>query len=402
MITFEKAIKLVLANTSQMKTENLSLKKSLGCFLAQDLKANTDLPRFTASAADGYVVKINDVKNASEKYPVSLPLRGEIKAGDFVNVSLKQGETYRILTGAPIPKNVDAVVMKEFTEQIEGNIFFKSPTGIGQNIRYQGEEYKKGAKIISRGTFINPIVIGAIASLGKTDVKVYRKPKVAILVTGNELVPLGKKLKQGQIYDSNFYTLDSALRQMCINAINLGIAQDEKNSLYKKIKSGIETVDVLLVSGGISVGEYDFVQEIFNQLKIKKIFWRVAIKPGKPTYFGVKGGKLVFGLPGNPVASFVTFHQFVKPALKIMMGGIEFKSKLLNATIDQDLKKKSRRLEFVRGILDYSDSGDLHVTPISGRGSHMLGSMAAADCLILFPKDLDKIERGNRVQISLI
>lgn len=402
MIEFEQAIQLIIQNTPLKKTEQVGIEQSLDCFLAQDVLANTDLPRFTSSAADGYAVKVNDVKNANKKYPVSLPLRGEIKAGDFVNVSHKQGETYRILTGAPIPKNVDAVVMKEFTEQIGEDILFKTSAEIGQNIRYQGEEFKKGSIILPHTTLINPAVVGALASLGIRMIKVYKRPKVALLVTGNELVPLGKKLKHGQIYDSNYHTLSSALRQMDIQAINLGIAKDDKVSLSRKIKSGIAKADVLIVSGGISVGEYDYVQEIFEKFSVKKIFWRVAIKPGKPTYFGVKGRKLVFGLPGNPVASSVTFHQFVKPTLIKMMGGRDDKQPLLTANINSELKKKSRRLEFVRGVLKYSDTGDLHVTPIAERGSHMLGSFAKANCLIHFPKDEEILLKGSYVTITPI
>ncbi len=399
---YTEALQFVLANTRKIKTIAVDLSDSLGYFLAQNIFANSDLPRFTSSAADGYIVKMDDVKDANEDNPVTLPFKGEIKAGDFSKVKLKRGETYRIFTGAPIPQGAESVVMKEFTNQNGDKVIFKTSTKHGDNVRYKGEEFKKGDKAIATNTFISPAVVGLLATFGIRKVKVFQKPKVAVLVTGNELVQIDKKIKPGQIYDSNFYTLSSALKEMDIDAINLGIVKDDKNDLLKKISIGLESADILLVSGGISVGEYDYVQDIFDELRVKKIFWRIAMKPGKPTYFGVKGKKLVFGLPGNPVASLLVFSRLVKPAIQKVMGKLEHKLIILFARLEHDLKKRSKRLEFVRAKLNTSENGELTVSATKGQDSHMLGGMVEANCLIYFPIEMELLNKGTKVKVELI
>jgi molybdopterin molybdotransferase len=401
-IDYNIALRLVLENTRRLKSEVIGIEDALGLFLAQDVFAVSDLPRFTSSAVDGYGVKVSDVLKTNRKNPITLKLIGEIKAGDVPKIRMKQNGTLRILTGAPIPNGVEAVVMKEDTECVGKNILFTSSAKFNENIRCKGEEFKKGAKIISSGSELNPAAVGVLASLGISKIKVYKIPTVSVLVTGNELVPLGKKLTTGQIHDSNYFTLSSSLRQIGIEANNLGIANDDKKDLLTKVQKGLSESDVLIVSGGISVGEFDFVQEIFNQLKIKKIFWRIAIKPGKPTFFGIKGRKLIFGLPGNPVASLLIFNQFVKPALKKMMGEKNNNPLILTATLDSNIKKSPGRLELVRGILSADESGTLTVTPSKLRGSHMLGGMVDANCLIYFPKQLSQLNAGSKVKVELM
>jgi molybdopterin molybdotransferase len=238
--------------------------------------------------------------------------------------------------------------------------------------------------------------------LGYKKINVYEKPRVALLITGNELIPLGNKLKPGQIYDSNYYTLSSSLRNIGIDTINLGIVKDDKKDLLAKVQDGLNKSDVLIVSGGISVGEYDFVQEIFNKLKIRKVFWRIAVKPGKPTYFGIKGKKLVFGLPGNPVASLIIFNQLIIPALKKMMGEKNHTSLLLSARLDTTIKKTSGRLELVRGIMSTDQLGELIVKPSKRQGSHMLSGLVNANCLIYFPSQLSQLSEGSKVKVELL
>jgi len=401
MINYNQAQKLVLEYTRLTKKETANIKASLGFFLAQDVITNSDLPRFTSSAVDGYGVKISDLKNATTNNPAILKLVGEVKAGDYLKMKLKRTQCIRILTGAPIPSGVEAVVMKEFTKQIGNVISFYISANSGENFRYKGEEFKKGSKILSRSTQISPAIIGILASLGIKNIRVYKKPRVAVLVTGNELVVSGKKLKYGQIYDSNFFTLSSVLEQLNIDIINLGIAKDDKDELLSKIELGISASDILLVSGGISVGEYDYVQEIFDILEVKKIFWRIAIKPGKPTYFGIKGKKLIFGLPGNPVASLLIFNQLVKPAIRKMMGEKKHQPIIMYAKLDKELRKRPGRLELVRGILKASSNGGLIVTPTKGQGSHMLGGVVSANCLIHFPLEKNILKKGANVRVEL-
>lgn len=401
-IDYNKALRLVLKNTGRLKSEVVSIEDALGLYLAENVFALSDLPRFTSSAVDGYGIKVSDVLTASRKNPIALKLIGEIKAGDYCRKRLKQNETIRILTGAPIPNGVEAVVMKESTECVGKNILFTSTAKYDENIRFKEEEFRKGDKIIPSGFELNPAGVGVLASLGISKIKVYKKPTVSVLVTGNELVPLGKKLTTGQIHDSNYFTLSSSLRQIGLEANNLGIAKDDKRDLLAKVRKGLSESEVLLVSGGISVGEYDYVQEIFNQLKIKKIFWRIAIKPGKPTFFGIKGRKLIFGLPGNPVASLLIFNQLVRPAMKKMMGEKDNNPLVLTATLDAPLKKSPGRLELVRGILSADERGKLTVTPSKLRGSHMLGGMVNANCLIYFMEKLSRLNAGSKVKVELL
>ncbi|MBI5022361.1 MAG: molybdopterin molybdotransferase MoeA [Ignavibacteriales bacterium] len=399
---YNSALRLVLKYSGGIGTEVVNIEDSLGLFLAKDLSAISDLPRFTSSAVDSYGVKIADLINANDENPAALKLVGEIKAGDSSKIKIHRGECLRILTGAPIPSGIDAVVMKEFTKKEGITIFFYTSPKLGDNFRYKGEEFRKGKMILPKYTQISPSVVGLLTSLGIKKIRVFKKPRVAVLVTGNELVEIGKKLKFGQIYDSNFYTLSSSLRQMDIDAINLGIAKDNKAELLKKIRLGLKKSDLLLVSGGISVGEYDYVQGIFDKLKIKKIFWRIAIKPGKPTYFGVKGKKLIFGLPGNPVASLLIFNQIVKPAIRKMMGENKHQPIILCAKLDEELKKRSGRLELVRGLLTANSRNEIVVTPTKGQGSHMLSGMADANCLIHFPVEALILKKGSNVKVELM
>ncbi|MBU1297653.1 MAG: molybdopterin molybdotransferase MoeA [Bacteroidetes bacterium] len=402
MIQYHEAQKLIEEHTKTLQPVKLPLMESLGCALAENIFTKTPIPIFDSSAVDGYGVKVSDIRNASKENPVVMKLVGEIKAGDSSKLKLSRGECVRILTGAPVPLSIEAVVMKEFTNQNGDKIIFKTSTKHGDNVRYKGEEFKKGDKAIATNTFISPAVVGLLATFGIRKVKVFQKPKVAVLVTGNELVQIDKKIKPGQIYDSNFYTLSSALKEMDIDAINLGIAKDDKNDLLKKISVGLESADILLVSGGISVGEYDYVQDIFDELRVKKIFWRIAMKPGKPTYFGVKGKKLVFGLPGNPVASLLVFSRLVEPAIQKVMGKLEHKPIILFARLEHDLKKRSKRLEFVRAKLNTTENGELTVSATKGQDSHMLGGMVEANCLIYFPMEMELLNKGTKVKVELI
>jgi molybdopterin molybdotransferase len=402
LIDYHSALRLVLKYFKHLGTKLVNIENALGSFLAQDIFAVSDLPRFTSSAVDGFGVKIVDLKNANDKNHVALKLVGEIKAGDTSKIKIKQVECLRILTGAPIPVGVEAVVMKEFTKQAGIIISFYTSAYSGENFRYKGEEFKKETIILNQHTQISPAVVGILASLGIKKVRIYKKPRVAILVTGNELVAIGKKLKYGQIFDSNFFTLSSALKQLDIDVINLGIAKDNKAELLNKIKLGLSKSDVLLVSGGISVGEYDYVQEIFDNLKIKKIFWRIAIKPGKPTYFGIKEKKLIFGLPGNPVASLLIINQIIKPAIRKMMGEKKHQPIILYAKLGKELKKRSGRLELVRGLLRANSKSELIVTPSKGQGSHMLGGMIDANCLIHFPMETSILKKNSKVKVELV
>jgi len=403
MIPFKIALSKVLQHAKPIGIEQINLEKLLGCHLAEDIKTRFNIPVFDNSSVDGYCVKLSDFKGA--KFPVKLSLAGEIKAGDKLNKNLTKDKTIKILTGAQIPKGTDAIVMKEFTKEENGKVVFYKAAKSAENIRFKGEEFQKKNKVLDKGTKITPPVIGLIASLGYSKVKVFKKPKISIVVTGNELILPGKKLSSGKIYDSNSYALTGCLNEIGITSYKLQRVKDNQASIRKSISKAIKSSDVIITVGGISVGDYDFVKDVFISLRVKTIFTKIAMKPAKPNYFGVikhkNQKKLVFGLPGNPVSSILSFHQIIKPALLKIMGGKAVTPFKMKAQLEKEVKKNKGRLEFVRGIVSQSN-GKLEVAPTKGQGSHMLGGMINANCLINFPREKSFLSKGTEVEVDFI
>ncbi len=404
MISFDEALQTILQHAKSLGVVNVSLKKTLGYVLAQAVSATFDLPSFNNSAMDGYGVQFEDLKNASKEHPAQLILKETIQAGDTSLKKLTPGSAVKIFTGAPIPTGVDAVVMKEVCEEKDGTVFFSQSARKNENIRFQGEEFKKGQSVISSGTLITPPVIGLLANLGYESVSVYRKPNVSILVTGNELVSPGASLKPGQIYDSNSYALIAALNDMGITDIPVFYTRDEKDETHQKFKQALSDHDIIITLGGVSVGDYDFIKEVVETEGAQTLFWRIAIKPGKPVYFGeiesLPNNKLIFGLPGNPVSALVTFHQLVRPALlKVMGKPIDPSLQLTEATLQESFKKRPGRLEFIRGVYSTRE-GETTVKSTRGQSSHMLGGLAVANCLIHFPEAETHLNSGDTVFIE--
>ena len=288
--------------------------------------------------------------------------------------------------------------MQEYTETKDNSIEFKTSTKPGENIRRKGEEFRKGQTVIQKDTLITPPVIGLLANLGVASAWAYRKPKVTLISTGNELIAPGKPLKSGQIYDSNTYAMAAALKAISIEQVSILHAKDTHAATVKAFSKALADSDMIISLGGISVGAFDFVKDVAEGLGIETLFWRISIKPGKPVYFGRKSKKIIFGLPGNPVSALVTYHQLVQPALLKMMGHTEATHEL-RAQLTHPLKKKAGRQEFVRGILT-TRNGRYEVTPTIGQDSHMLGGLAAANCLIHFPSDSEKLEPGATVHLE--
>ena len=405
MIPFDEALKLVLKNTNFLGKQKIKLQDAAGHILAEDIKTKFNIPLFDNSAVDGFGVKVQDVMNASNESPVELELIGTVKAGDPGKLEITQGSTVKILTGAIIPDSVEAVVMKEFCVEELNKIYIKKSATKWENIRRQGEEFHRDKEVISCGKRITPPVIGLLASLGYSSFYVYKKPKVAIIITGSELIKPGKKLLPGKIYESNSYSLIACLKEIGIENISLFFTKDKKKTIKKITKKAISSSDVIITVGGVSVGDYDFVKEVFYELGVKTYFTKVAIKPAKPNYFGTytknKRKKIIFGLPGNPVSALVSYHQLIKHALLKMMGGVNTPQFHTKAQLGSDIKKKTDRLEFVRGIAEQKN-GALLVEPTKGQGSHMLGGITEANCLIRFPREKDLIHKGENVEIELI
>jgi molybdopterin molybdotransferase len=395
MLDFYDARRCILQHTAVLPAQQKYFTETQGNILAENIVTTEAIPRFDFSAVDGFAVRSAEVTSQRN----SLQLQGIIRAGDSAVYALKKKNAYKILTGAPVPKYADAIVMKEHCEEQSNTVTIHKKTEKGENIRERGGEFSKGALVLSAGTVITPPVIGMLATCGRTKIKVYRMPNVAILVTGNELQSPHAKLKRGQIHNSNLFTLVSSLQAMGINPVFAACVRDDERSMSNAFTAALKKADVVISSGGVSVGETDFVKHVLKELRVTQHFWGIAMKPGKPNFFGTKGKKLVFGLPGNPVAALLSFLLLVKPALDTMCGK-NSTEEIFSATVAEPLVKKAGRMEFVRGKFFRDEHGKIFVRATKGQDSHMLSGLTSANCLIHFPKEKEKLEKEESVAIT--
>lgn len=413
LLSLEAAQQAILAETPVLGARAIRVDRALGAVLAEDIATRYPIPRFDNSAADGYGVRLADVENTSSEHPASLHLRGTLAAGSRANQRIKAGEALKIMTGAPVPPGIDAVVMREYCQESlvidHGaecrHVSVTRPARAGENIRRAGEEFVKGSVVLKAGTRITPPVIGLLTSLGHTTCKVYRRPSVGLLITGNELVRPGRPLLPGKIYDSNSYALKAALQELGIEKISVYRLGDTALATQRTLTQALKWHDVVISVGGISVGDFDFVKEVAETLGIETRFWGIALKPGKPMYFGLYPRKsrprLIFGLPGNPVSALVTYQQLVQPALMKMIGRSSPYHETITATLTMPLQKKPGRLELARGCLSISEDGQTaHVTPTHGQDSHMMGGLAEANGLIHFPAEATELAAGAAVLVD--
>ena len=401
MIEVDDALRKVLEHTVRLPTETLPLSEALHSVIAETIIARDDNPPFDSSAMDGYGVKVKDVESASEEKSATLKIAGVVRAGQVYERPLEYGTAVKIFTGAMVPDGVEAVIMREKSSEADGEVLIKSSVKPGENIRRRGEELKKGDEALPSGTLITPPVIGFLAGLGYAEVCVYRKPKVAVIVTGDELIGPQEPLRKGKIRDANTSAIQAALQEVGVEIADLKRVSDDPEKLLEAVNESLLSADVLIVSGGVSVGDYDFVKEIFGRAGIEKIFWKVAIKPGKPVFVGTRGEKLVFGLPGNPASALVTFYIFARPALLGMMGREETQPMYLPALMQSEIRKKAGRTEYLRARFQ-SQNGEIHAELHAGQYSHMLGSFAYANSLVAFPKEQTCIAKGEGVKIHLL
>ena len=406
MIKVNEALKTVLASINILPSEEIKLIESLGRVLAEDIYADVDIPLLDNSAMDGYAVKFADITGVSKDKPKSLEVVDDIQAGYLSKKILKNNQAIRIMTGAVIPEGADSVVMVEETEK-EGKDKVKifKEARPGDNLRRKGEDIKKGDLVFSKGTLLNSAHVGTLASLGKSNIKVARKPKVAVLATGDEVIDVDEKLEPGKLRSSNTYTLYSQVLNSGGIPKNLGIAKDKPEELEAKLKEGFDC-DLILTSGGVSVGDYDLVKFILAKMGVDIKFWKVAMRPGKPLVFGMisaDGGKRipVFGLPGNPVSSMISFEAFVRPAILKMLGQQQDTRKEVDAVLEEDIKKKKGLRYFTRAQTRWED-GVYLVRTTGPQGSGILKSMALANSLIILPEDEEFIEKGTRVTVRFL
>jgi len=394
MITVKQAKDLLIKNINLLEPISKNLLEAVGYVMEEDIFSPIDLPPFTCSAMDGYAIRSSDVRG---KLPIKLKIKGEIKAGDFKNITVGEGYAFKIFTGAPIPFGTDYVVMQEYTQQEDDFVLIKKNFSKYENIRWKGEEIRKGQKVLSRGTVLNPVVIGFLAIMGIDKVKVIRKPNAYLIVTGSELVIPGTPLKLGKVYDSNSFSIYSALKDMGIERISMVRRGDDFRAIHKAFEKAIAGSDVIIFSGGVSVGKYDFVRELFEKVGVETIFYKVEQKPGKPIYFGRYKGKIIFGLPGNPVSSLVCFYGYVYPAIRKMMGLYPIFLEEKTLSLLKEIRNKGGKVNFLRGMF-YSNT----VMPLKYQSSHMLSSFAKSNCLIVVPRNRKLLKKGEKVKVQIL
>ncbi len=386
MIQVEEALSIIVAQSCKMPIRKIKVSKSLHYILAKAVYSPIDMPPFRQSAMDGYAFKHSElhvfkVVNTSQ-------------AGDFSNEKTAKNEAVRIFTGAFVPDDLDTVVMQEHTTKTDDSILISNMPACFANVRAKGEQIKKDELVLEKNTLITPAAIGFLAGLGITEIVVFAKPKVAIVATGNELLSPGKKLPKGKIYESNSIMLKSALGEMGIRKTKKIRVRDNFKDTKKILKQCLTSFDVVLVSGGISVGDYDFVKEALLQNGVKELFYKVNQKPGKPLFFGKKNQTIVFALPGNPASALTCFFVYVYPALKISMGHDAIHLPKIKRKISSSFENKSGKSLFLKGFYD----GDT-VTVLESQSSAMLNTFATANALIYLPFDAESIEINQEVVV---
>lgn len=379
--------------------ETLPLRDALGRVLAESPLAPHNVPNNDNSAMDGYAFNADDLAPEGE---TRLAVAATILAGQAFDGRIGRGECARIMTGAIIPAGTDTVIMQERVTATDGAIRFSDRPARARNVRRAGEDLAQGQQVLPRGRCLRPADLGLIASLGLGDVRVYRKLRVAFFSTGDELIGVGQPLRAGQLYDSNRYTLHGMLTRLGVDIIDLGVVRDTPELLEQTLLQAARDADVIITSGGVSVGEADFMKQLLAKLG-EVVFWKIAMKPGRPLAFGKVGGAHYFGLPGNPVAVMVTFYQFVREALLVLMGQPEPPpTPLLSAVCTENVKKLAGRTEFQRGVLYPDQDGSWKVRPLANQGSGILRSMSEANCFIVLDESTGNLAAGATVRVQVL
>ena len=379
--------------------ETVPLRSALGRIVAEDIFSPHNVPNHDNSAMDGYAFNADDLQTSGE---TTLRIAGTAFAGKPFAGQAGRGECVRIMTGAVMPAGCDSVVMQERVKVQGDTISIGEGSKRGQNVRYAGEDLKQGQTVFAAGQLLRPADLGLITSLGIGEISVYRRLRVAFFTTGDELASIGQPLEEGQVYDSNRYTIHGMLTRIGVEIIDMGVVRDDPKLLENALHEAAANADVILTSGGVSVGEADHMKQLLNQLG-QVVFWKIAMKPGRPLAFGKIGNAHYFGLPGNPVAVMVTFYQFVRNAMLVLMGQPNpATTPLFSAICVDTVKKAPGRTEFQRGILFPDRDGRWKVRPIGNQSSGVLRSMSEANCFIVLPEDCGNVSAGDSVQVQLL
>lgn len=392
MFSIHQAKQIILDHTLTIESTSISIQEALNFTTSFDILSPIDLPPFPQSSMDGYAFLFKSLHTHT-----CLDIKHKIAAGDESTYLIKESEAVRIFTGAPIPHGADTVVMQEKTEIKDGKLYILD-TGLtsGSNYRNQGSEINLNALALPKGARLTPAAIGFLASMGIRTVEVYRRPKVCILVTGDELASLGQKLNYGKVYDSNSYTLSSAIKQAGIDAIDIRHIPDQIESLKQALMSALDQNDIVILTGGVSVGDFDFVTQAAEAVGVNTLFHKIKQKPGKPMYCGKKEHRFVFGLPGNPASALTCFYEYLEPALKKMMGQ-KSSIQIINVPITAQYKKPVGLTHFLKANYDGH-----RVTPLDAQESFRLKSFAQANALIVVGEDETEIKLNQEVEVHLL
>jgi molybdopterin molybdotransferase len=378
--------------------ESVPLRSAMGRVLAADILSPCDVPNHDNSAMDGYAFNADDLQSDGE---TRLSVIGTAFAGQAFEGSINSGECVRIMTGAVMPAGSDTVVVQERVVTDGEYIRFNDGPKRGMNMRYAGEDLKQGQVVLAAGHLVRAADLGLVASLGIGEVRVYRRLRVAFFSTGDELASIGQPLAKGQVYDSNRYTLYGMLMRLGVEPIDMGVVRDDPELLEQALLEASSCADVILTSGGVSVGEADFMKQLLEK-RGQVVFWKIAMKPGRPLAYGKVGDAHYFGLPGNPVSVMVTFYQFVREAMLVLMGQPQpAPLPLLDAVCVDDIKKLAGRTEFQRGIL-FADGDSWKVRPTGNQGSGILRSMSEANCFIVLDEHVGNVAAGATVKVQVL
>jgi molybdopterin molybdotransferase len=400
LIQVHEALAIILSRIHPKGLEKIPIGEALGRVLGEDITARRPNPPMDNSAMDGYALVADDVRDATPDRPVKLTVTEDLPAGKTATAELQRGQAMRIMTGAPIPHGATAVIMQEDTERQGNVVLVKDKADAGENIRRAGEDVQTGEIVIRKGAVLRPSHIGMLAVVGRSSVYVGQKPTVAVIATGDEIVELDSIPTGSCIYNSNGHMLTAQALSAGGQPRYLGIARDTEADLMDKFRWALEC-DLVISSGGVSVGDYDLVKASLKKMGQDMLFWKVAMKPGKPLAFGSIDGTPIFGLPGNPVSSFVSFEQFVRPAIRKMLGDTTPALRTVTARLTQTIRKKPGRLHFLSSHVAWSN-GEFTVTPAEEQGSGILKSAMNANALVVFPINDTEIRAGETVTAQLL
>jgi molybdopterin molybdotransferase len=400
MISVHDALAMILETVTPLVGERVGLLEATGRVLAEEIRSEREVPPFANSAMDGYAVRWDDIREATPDQPIALTLLEVIQAGAVPTQAVAIGTASKIMTGAVMPHGADTVIRVEDTEESDGRVWIKRQERPGTHIRASGEDIHRGQVVLEKGRVLRPADIGLLASVGRSLVLVRQRPRVAILSTGNELSEIDEGLRPGQIVNSNAYTLAAAVREAGGQPVPLQIARDTLDEIRAALGEAVRH-DVVLSTGGVSVGDFDFVKAAMDELGMHRLFWQVAQRPGKPLTFGLLRERPYFGLPGNPVSALVCFYLYVRPALRQMMGHEKLFFPVVHATLGADIPKAKGLTEFVRCRLTRTD-GHYEAHSTGSQSSGVLSSLSLGEGLIIGPPELPLLPKGLGVNVIVL